>query len=364
MNIEDVRKLVTLDKFNYNAYLRAQKMYNTIMNSDASEFKNKEERDVLYEEYRKFIIPIHSDKYEDVFRRYTSTYGVNRVEYLTSYKLPIILYTKTIMRKLVEIAVNVTSNGKLTIGSKYVERNLQILVNRFVQAVNDKDEKQWAYLRCIRVMLIGGLLRNTIFAINVPNIINYMKTINNDMRRVIRDTYNENELYARVTLDKLDLEDAFYDSRDTLDQVYNDKIRTYLNLCTDDNDKEFYMALHDSLIDSYGIFDPEVIKNFGVNDLYNEYLDLLALGLDCVEYITYHSSDEFFQIYKIAKKYSIDFSVDVIRTELFAYERNAYLNHRLSRKAYLHDLDTLRDYGIMNVIELDEYYSEVSMEDN
>lgn len=363
MNIEDVRQLLTLDRFNYNAYLRAQKIYNTIMNADISEFKSKEERDTLYAEYRKLIVPIHSERYEDVFTRYTSTYGIDVIEYLTSYRLPVVLYTKTIMTKLMELSNSVTSNGKMTVGSRYVERNLGVLVNRFITAVNNKDNKQWVYLRCLRIMLVGGLLRNTIFALNVQNVINFMKEINMKKRQVIYDTYDEDELYARITLDRLDLEDAFYDSRESLNQTYNEKMDNYLDRISDKENRDYYMALHDNLINSYGEFNPQLAKKTGVHDLYNEYLDLLALGLDCIEYLTYHDSEEFYEIYKIAKNYNNTFSVDVIRTELFEYERHLYLNHGLSKKTYLHDLDTLRDYGIMNVMELDMYYSEVEAEE-
>lgn len=353
MNVKDIEYYLTLHRFDYNFYLRVTKIYDFIMNHPEA-FRNADHRDNVFTELKAKLASVHSDSYEDLIRSFISKRSFSIERFIENHPLDVLLYTKSIMEALYTFSTLVVTKNYVGIDSDIPRMMAFNVAKNYIQAVKDDNEEQWVYLRSLRIMVIGGLLRDTIHKDNVTTIINILIQIVENKREIIQEIYDEDEIYYKTMMDSFDLECAFYDSRSKLDELANSKLEAYKKGFAEAKtlqEKNYYESLFNTLLKAYQEYDPKLQISNGEMGIFNEYLDFLALNMKDRDFMFYHTPDEFSDVYVDAKKFLKVCTKDNIKEYLLNSVDIKYRSDEISPQKYRRDILAMKKYGVLNPIE-------------
>lgn len=361
MTRKELDYYLNLHRFDYNFYLRVTKMYDFILNNP-DQFRDSSERDEIFATLKAKIAPTHSELYTNLFRGFISKRSYSLELFVAKHSLEMILYCREIMENLFKLTNLIQNKGYASKTSPVPVTMLTNVAQKFLQAAKEDGDDQWVYLRCLRISVIGGLLREVYRRDHIRTIIRILQRTLEEKKRILKEVYSEDELYYRITMDGLEMEERFYNTRASLDEFVRDKRAEYHEGYSNAEtleERNYYDSLNNNLIDSYREYNPALRIKHGEMAIYNEYLDYLALQMSDFNYMFYHTAGEFRLVHDSARKYLLQFTKENLRSYMLNYLEKKYAKDEISSRKYSKDIELMRDYGIITFDEAEEILSKL-----
>lgn len=220
--IERAKELLTLNKYDPRVKITLDYEMDKLLAIGTEESKE------VYNELLKFRAPTINPKYGNLFSDFASTDMLYVDKLVRRYSLDLIIGVTSFAQDLAKFCNDSVTKGYIGYNQPYCKQQIMACAGKFLQEHKANKDDKWLWFRWLEVITVRALRRNTVYKVDIENVISVIKTINNYRRNIITSYFKDDLVEQEYHMLDIEMQEKFFEGRQALDEYEEQKRQRYL----------------------------------------------------------------------------------------------------------------------------------------